>query len=101
MVSKAGYVGRPVTVTVSGTTTQNFILESASLSISGTVTAGGSAAADAFVRAEKVGGGQAITQTSTDGTYSLSVTNGTWKVFATSEGYSEGAATANPITVSG
>ncbi|MDO8594424.1 MAG: Ig-like domain-containing protein [bacterium] len=101
IVSKSGYIGTPLTVTVSGTTTQNFILDSASLNISGTVTAGGTAAADAFVRAEKVGGGQAITQTATDGTYSLSVTNGTWKVFATAEGYSEGAASGNPITVSG
>ena len=99
IVSKSGYIGTPETVTVSGTTTKNFILDSASLSISGTVTAGGSAAANAFVRAEKVGGGQAISQTSTDGTYSLSVTAGTWKVFATAEGYSEGASTGNPITV--
>ncbi len=101
IVSKPGYIGTPTTVTVSGTTTQNFILDSASLTISGTVTAGGSAAANAFVRAEKVGGGQSIGQTSTDGTYSLSVTAGTWRVFATADGYSQGASASNPITVSG
>lgn len=101
IVSKAGYIGTPLTVTVSGTTTQNFILDSASLTISGTVTAGGSAAANAFVRAEKVGGGQSIGQTSTDGSYSLSVTSGTWRVFATADGYSQGSSASNPITVSG
>jgi hypothetical protein len=100
IVSKPGYIGTPSTVTVSGTTTQNFILDSASLTISGTVTAGGSAAANAFVRAEKVGGGQSIGQTGTDGTYSLSVTAGTWRVFATADGYSQGASASNPITVS-
>lgn len=99
IVSKAGYIGTPSTVTVSGTTTQNFILDSASLTISGTVTAGGVAAANAFVRAEKVGGGQAISQTDTAGAYSLSVTSGTWRVYATAEGYSEGASSANPMTV--
>ncbi|HCB35257.1 MAG: hypothetical protein A2W52_03180 [Candidatus Taylorbacteria bacterium RIFCSPHIGHO2_02_49_25] len=101
IVSKSGYIGTPLTVTVSGTTTQNFILSAASLTISGTVTAGGSAAKDAFVRAEKVGGGQAISQTDTSGNYTLSVTDGTWRVYATAEGYSEGASSANPITMSG
>lgn len=100
IVSKDGYIGTPLTVTVSGATTQNFILDAASLTISGTVTASGSAAASAFVRAEKVGGGQAISQTDTAGAYSLSVTSGTWRVFATADGYSQGASASNPITVS-
>ena len=99
IASKPGYVGPTASVTVSGNTTKNFTLTAASLTISGTVTAGGSAAANAFVRAEKIGGGQAITQTDTSGAYSLSVTSGTWKVFATAEGYSEGASSANPIVV--
>ncbi|MEK7087680.1 MAG: peptidoglycan-binding protein [Patescibacteria group bacterium] len=99
IVSKSGYIGTPSTVTVSGTTTQNFILDSASLAIAGTVTAGGSAAANAFVRAEKVGGGQALTRTDTSGAFSLSVTAGTWRVYATAEGYAEGSSASNPITV--
>ena len=100
IVSKPGYIGAPTTVTVSGTTTQNFVLTSASLTISGTVTAGGSAASGAFVRAAKIGGGQAVTQTDTNGTYSLSVDSGTWRVFATADGYSEGASGSNPVAVS-
>lgn len=98
IVSKSGYVGPTQTVTVSGNTTQNFVLTSASQTISGTVTAGGSATSNAFVRAEKVGGGQAITQTDTSGAFTLNVTSGSWKVYAASDGYAEGAATGNPIT---
>ena len=101
IVSKPSYVGVPVSVTVSGNAAQNFTLSSASLTISGAVTAGGSAAADAFVRAEKVGGGQSIGQADTSGNFSLSVTSGTWRVFAAADGYIEGASASNPITVSG
>ncbi len=105
IVSKPSYIGTPVTVTVSANATQNFILDATSLTISGTVTTVtdgvSTVAADAFVRAEKVGGGQAITQTSTDGTYSLSVTSGTWRVFAAADNYIQGASASNPITVSG
>ena len=99
-VSKSGYVASPTTVTVSGTTTKDLVLDASSLTISGTVTAGGSAAASAFVRAAKVGGGQAITQTDASGAYTLNVTSGTWKVFATAEGYSEKAYSGNPVSVS-
>jgi len=105
LASKPGYVAAPITLTVSGTTTQNFVLSSGSLAISGTVytvkNGVSTAASKAFVRAEKIGGGQAITQTETAGAYSLTVTAGTWKVFATADGYGEGAAANNPIIVSG
>ena len=105
IVSKSGYIGTPLTVTINGTTTQNFILDSASLNISGTVytVSGGvsTVAPNAFVRAEKVGGGQSISQTDTAGAYSLSVTDGTWRVYATAEGYSEGSATESSIKISG
>ena len=100
LVSKPGYVGTPATLTVSGTTTQNYVLTSASLTITGQVTAGGSAAANAFVRAEKVGGGQAITTADISGNYTLSVSSGTWRVFAAAEGYAEGTYASNPLTVS-
>ena len=100
IVSKPGYIGNPATVIVSGTTTQNFILASADLTISGTVTAGGSPAVSAFVRAAKIGGGQAVAQTDATGAYTLTVTSGTWRLFATAEGYSEGAYSGNPLLVS-
>ncbi|MBI2475940.1 MAG: Ig-like domain-containing protein [Candidatus Taylorbacteria bacterium] len=99
LVSKPQYVASPVTVTVSGTTTQNFIMTASSLTISGTVTAGGVAAANSFVRAGKIGGGQAITQTDTSGAYTLNVTPGNWRVFAAADGYAEGASASNPVTV--
>ncbi len=100
LVSKPQYVASPTTVTVSGTTTQNFIMTASSVTISGTVTAGGVAAVSSFVRAEKIGGGQALTQTDTSGAYTLNVTPGTWRVFATADGYSEGASASNPVVVS-
>jgi len=97
IVAKSGYVGPTQTLTITGDTTENFILSPASQTISGTVTAGGSSASNAFVRAEKVGGGQAITQTNTSGAFTLNVTGGSWKVFAAADGYAEGAAAGNPI----
>ncbi|MBI3046037.1 MAG: Ig-like domain-containing protein [Candidatus Harrisonbacteria bacterium] len=100
LVSKPGYIGSPTTVTVSGTTTQNFVLTSASLTIAGQVTTGGSAASGAFVFAEKVGGGQAVTTTDTSGNYTLYVTSGTWRVFAAADGYSKSGYSSNPLTVS-
>ncbi|MBI1975748.1 MAG: hypothetical protein HYS59_01965 [Candidatus Vogelbacteria bacterium] len=99
IVSKPGYIDTPTSITISGNTTRNFVLTSASRSISGTVTAGGSLSANAFVRAVRVGGGQAVTKTDTDGTYRLSVGEGTWRVFAAAEGYVEAAAAANPISI--
>ena len=100
IVSKPGYIGSPTSLTVSGETNQNFVLTAANLTISGTITAGGSAAKNAFVFAEKVGGGQAVDTTDTDGTYTLNVTSGNWKVFASADGYSQKAYTSNPVSVS-
>lgn len=99
IANKPGFIGTPTTVTVSGSTSQNFVLTSASLTISGTVTAGGSLASDAFVRADKVGGGQVIGRTDTNGAYTLYVTSGTWRVYATAEGYAESAYSSNPVVV--
>jgi len=99
LVSKPQYVSTPVTLTVSGATSQNLIMTQSSLTISGTVRAGGVVAASAYVRGEKVGGGQSVTQTDATGAYTLNVTPGTWRVFAASDGYTEGGASANPVTV--
>ncbi|MDO8493481.1 MAG: peptidoglycan-binding protein [bacterium] len=100
LVSKPQYVATPTTLVVSGATTQNMTMTQSSLTISGTVTSGGVAAASSFVRGEKVGGGQAITQTDTNGTYTLNVTPGTWRVFAAADGYAEAGYASNPLTVS-
>ncbi|MEK6816863.1 MAG: carboxypeptidase-like regulatory domain-containing protein, partial [Nanoarchaeota archaeon] len=99
MAMKPGYVGTPVSITVSADTTQNFVLTQSTLTISGQVTAGGVAAKDAFVRAEKAGGGEAIGKTDTSGNYILNVTSGTWRVYATAEGYSQAGYSSNPLII--
>lgn len=96
---KPGFVGTPSSVTVGANITQNFVLTQSNLTISGQVTAGGSAAKDAFVRAEKAGGGEAIGKTDTSGNYTLNVTGGTWRVFASAEGYSQAGYASNPLIV--
>ena len=100
VVSKPGYVGTPASLIVTTSATQNYILTAAGITISGQVTAGGVAAKDSFVRAEKIGGGQAIGKTDTSGNYTLYVDAGTWRVFANADGYSQGSYASNPLAVS-
>ena len=97
---KQGYTMSPQSLTVSANATQNLIMTSASLAISGTITAGGSVAPSAFVWAEKVGGGFTGTQADASGNYSLSVDSGSWRVFAASEKYTKSGYASNPINVS-
>ncbi|MBU6431100.1 peptidoglycan-binding protein, partial [Patescibacteria group bacterium] len=96
---KPGFVGTPSSVAFNGDTVQNFVLNQSNLIISGQVTAGGSVAKDAFVRAQKAGGGEVVGKTDTSGNYSLNVTSGTWRVFATAEGYSQAGYSSNPIEI--
>ena len=100
---KPGYFGIPTEVSIATTTTstQNIIASAAALTISGTVSVDSTVASRAFVRAERLGGGFAGAQTGSDGTYSLSVANGIWKLYAVAEGYAETAYASNPIDVSG
>lgn len=70
----------------------------ATLAVSGTVYIGSSGAANAFVRAEKQGGGFSGTQADANGIYSLPVNAGTWSIFAIAEGYAQAAA-ASPAVV--
>lgn len=85
---KPGYVGTPTSLIVNGSTSSaNFVVTQAASAITGSVTAGGSVATDAFVWAEKLGGGFSATKTNTAGTFSLSVDSGQWKVYAAAEGY--------------
>ncbi|MBU6414956.1 Ig-like domain-containing protein, partial [Patescibacteria group bacterium] len=96
---KPGFIGVPVSMTVSvATTTANVLVTQAALSISGTVTAGGSAATDAYVWAEKAGGGFSSTKTSSSGAFTLSVDSGQWRVFAAADGYQKSAYGLNPVS---
>jgi len=101
IAAKPGYIMTPQTVVVSANATLNLIMVSAAYTISGSVTAGGSAAPYAFVRGEKVTGGSAVTQADASGAYTLSVDSGSWRVYAASDKYSEAGYASNPVSVSG
>lgn len=96
IAQKPGYLSNLTVVSVSSaTSTQNLITNQASLSISGTISTGGTAASRAFVMAEKVGGGFSSAQTDSSGVYTLSVSAGNWQVKAVAEGYQETAYTSS------
>ena len=101
IAAKPGYIMTPQTLVVSANATLNLVMASAAYTISGSVTAGGSAAPYAFVRGEKVTGGSAVTQADASGAYSLSVDSGSWRVYAASDKYSESGYASNPVSVSG
>ena len=100
IAAKPGYIMTPQTLVVSANATLNLVMVSAAYTISGSVTAGGSAAPYAFVRGEKVTGGSAVTQADASGAYSLSVDSGSWRVYAASDKYSESGYASNPVSVS-
>ena len=98
---KSGYISTPNTIVVSADLSgQTITLAKSDLTISGQVKIGSSGAPNAFVRAEKLGGGFAGTQSDTNGNYTLTVDDGDWLVHAMAEGYKE-ESYANYITVSG
>ncbi|PJE73737.1 MAG: hypothetical protein COV02_00925, partial [Candidatus Terrybacteria bacterium CG10_big_fil_rev_8_21_14_0_10_41_10] len=101
IAAKPGYIMQPQTVVVSANATLNLVMTSAAYTISGTVTAGGSAAPYAFVRAEKTTGGSTVTQADASGAYTLSVDSGSWRIYAASDKYSEAGYASNPVSVSG
>jgi hypothetical protein len=76
--------------TSTATSSVNLSLTKATLAITGTVTAGGSAAPGAFVKGSLSGGGTTVTVASADGTYSLPVSAGTWSISASVDGYEAG-----------
>ncbi|MFA6096167.1 MAG: Ig-like domain-containing protein [Candidatus Paceibacterota bacterium] len=102
---KPGYVSDLANITVNtGVTDGNlasgtYTLAATSLTIQGQIKIGATGAANAFVRAEKQGGGFAGTQADTSGNYTLYVTAGSWKVYGVAEGYAEAAYTSNPIAI--
>ncbi|MBI5022879.1 MAG: carboxypeptidase regulatory-like domain-containing protein [Candidatus Magasanikbacteria bacterium] len=90
--TKDGYIdtASSVAISASGALADSATtMTAAAYTISGTITAGSSAASGATVRAEKLGGGIVTATTATDGTYSLKVINGNWKISAAADGYTE------------
>ncbi|MDP3725217.1 MAG: carboxypeptidase-like regulatory domain-containing protein, partial [Nanoarchaeota archaeon] len=98
LAQKPGYLATPTQQTITASTTVNAVVTQATLAISGTVSINGSAASKGFVRAK--GSGFASAQIGSDGTYTLAITNGTWRVYAVSDGYAE-TEYSSPIAISG
>ncbi len=99
---KPGYFREGSSLTVNASTAaQTLTLSAATLSISGQVKVGANGVSNAFIRAEKQGGGFAGTQADASGNYTLYVTDGSWRVYAVGEGYAEAALSSNPVAVSG
>lgn len=95
---KPGYYREPVELVVDASTAeQTLALSAATKTISGQIFIGASGAANAFVRAEKQGGGFSGTQADATGAYSIPVSSGIWKIYAVAEGYGETAYASNPI----
>lgn len=82
--SLQGYVNTPVTLSFTGTATQNLTLSISEYSISGTVSSSlGGAVSEGFVWATKANNsGWTGSEISANGTYSLNVDAGTWAVYA-------------------
>ncbi len=106
---KPGYISEPTTITVSeGANTQDLTITKTSLTISGYVYVdtnsngsydSGEGLSSAFVHAEKLGGGFAGTPADPNGSYTLYVSPGDWRLFGAAEGYQEKAYTGNPVMV--
>ena len=106
---KPGYISEPTTITVSaGANPQDLTITKTSLTISGHIYAdvnsngsydSGEGLSSAFVHAEKLGGGFAGTPADPDGSYTLYVSPGDWRLFGAAEGYLEKAYSENPVTV--
>lgn len=89
---KDGYVSTSTSVTVSADGALGdsaTAVMASSLTISGTITVAGTAASGATVKAARLGGGTITATTASDGTYSLKVIAGDWKVSASYDGYIE------------
>ncbi len=97
---KPGYFREPTDLTVNGAdqSAQILTMSAATATIQGTVKVGSTGVANAFVRGEKLGGGFTATQADANGAYTLSVSAGTWKTFATGPGYAEAAGSTVDVT---
>ncbi|TSA54392.1 MAG: hypothetical protein D4R38_02405, partial [Dehalococcoidia bacterium] len=106
---KPGYISEPNTVTVaSGANIKNLTITKTSLTISGYIYTdansngsydSGEGLSSAFVHADKLGGGFAGTPADPDGSYTLYVSPGDWRLFGAADGYQEKAYASNPVAV--
>lgn len=91
------------TITLGNSTTTssavNITINKTSLSISGTITAAGNAAAGAFVKGSLLGGGTSVVSADANGVYSLPVVAGTWTISAAAEGYQGQNYSSNPVVI--
>jgi hypothetical protein len=95
---KPGYFREPSQIVIDdATAAQTLTLSTAEKTISGQILIGATGAANAFVRAEKQGGGFAGTQADATGNYTLYVNSGVWRIYGVAEGYAEAAYASNPI----
>lgn len=100
---KNGYLDTATTVAVSASGTLATALTTATVAnrtITGSITAGGAAVVGASVKGQMLGGGTVVATTLSDGSYTLNVVDGNWKVSASAEGYAETSYTA-VVAVSG
>ena len=106
-----GYVPNPTVFALSGgvatlgsstvaTSSVNLTVTKTSFAISGTVTAGGNAAAGALVRGTLLGGGTSVVVADASGAFTLPVKNGVWNLSASANGY-QSVSYASTITISG
>ncbi|MDE1970288.1 MAG: carboxypeptidase regulatory-like domain-containing protein [Patescibacteria group bacterium] len=106
-----GYLPNPTSLSLDGGTitlgnattsasTVNLIANKSNLLIAGTITIDGSPAANALVKGTLLGGSTSIVTANTDGTYSLPVSNGSWTVTASANGY-QNKDYASTVTVNG
>ncbi|MFC1952747.1 carboxypeptidase regulatory-like domain-containing protein [Chloroflexota bacterium] len=106
---KPGYISEPSTVTVmAGANIKNLTITKTSLTISGYVYSDnnsnesydpGEGLPYAFVHADKLGGGFTGTPADPDGSYTLYVSPGDWRLFGVADGYQEKPYSSNPVGV--
>lgn len=97
---KPGYFRAPTALTVNvSTAAQTLTLVASTAVISGSVKVGATAMPNAFVKADRQGGGSTSTQADANGNYTLNVQPGTYRIYAQAEGYAQVAYSLNPVTV--
>jgi hypothetical protein len=94
LTEQSGYVATPQTLVVAADLpSQDFSLDAADKTISGTITdSGGDPVEGALVYADMAGGGMATSETAADGTYTMYVSDGNWSVSAVTSGYAASTA---------
>ncbi len=106
---RPGYISEPQTITVDvGANTLNLTITKTSLTVSGYIYIDtnsngsydtGEGVSPAFVHADKLGGGFTNTPVNPDGSYTLYVSPGDWRLFGGADGYQEKAYSNNPVSV--